>query len=702
MDNAAFTALVRGRAQGKTSKVIAREAVEEEFRRRKKKRRRGDGEDYLSSEEEGADGDDNRKSKSQRFDTKNDWDISGNGGVGGTEGTEEGESKYRDRAKERRDGKHQQQQLQSNFPPTRRTNGEDGEDGDDPDGIVPSNAKKGLDLELVRQMKREIHYGSTSATSASANAITNKQNSKAMRSILRPKGYHDANDDDNNNNTDKMVQLNPASISVDEARKFLQARISTPSTSTTMGGDRHITNDDHNHPTNKALSKNLGYNLFEYLESVLHHHPSATMTTTTTTSELPRGSSRRTDKRATSSSSSNTAGIQRGMQQAHSTAFLVFALEGNPWDKIRSWETPREFTRHGKGRRRGGGDKPRGGLTRQQEFLETDDDDNDDVDSEARATPLNKTILQAIEGALAKHSSKQAPPSVAPTLVSRPMDWQNDTTMKTAATSTVRDASATNSTATTSRSHDHLPPYAMKGTTQSTSRSSSTSAKLGSNRHDDDDDDDIFGDDSGSGYIYSAPENAAKPPPAIDNQPPHTKPSSLTKQAEQPLSATTRISKGSIFSGLVASNKHDNNQEDENEEEGEGHCQGGKDKSSSSSDQVDHFVQNLYSRLRQRGQQQQGPAMSSSKWKGSEQGGGGEGGYDEELDVDFDGRLDDEDGSSQDDKGQRSDTKSKKKKGGSSGLKKKQAAETTLAVKDYGASRGRRSAMREAMMDRLA
>jgi ribosome assembly protein YihI (activator of Der GTPase) len=41
MDNEAFRALVEERAKPKSTKEIAREAVEEEFRTRKQKRKRG-------------------------------------------------------------------------------------------------------------------------------------------------------------------------------------------------------------------------------------------------------------------------------------------------------------------------------------------------------------------------------------------------------------------------------------------------------------------------------------------------------------------------------------------------------------------------------------------------------------------------------------------------------------------------------------
>ena len=97
MDNDAFKTLVRNRAQIKSTKQIAREAVEAEERRKKKKRKRGGGGDSSSEEEE----EDRRRAK-----TKDDrpqfmprsvptaLQLSTN---------------YRDRAKERREGRREKE-----------------------------------------------------------------------------------------------------------------------------------------------------------------------------------------------------------------------------------------------------------------------------------------------------------------------------------------------------------------------------------------------------------------------------------------------------------------------------------------------------------------------------------------------------------------------------------------------------------------
>jgi len=98
MNNDAFQKLVRERANGKGSKEIAREAVEEEFQQhRRKRRRRGGG---SSSDEDGGSNSDNdndqrrKKEKQNRQKQKEQKDE-----------TEDKESSnYRDRAKERREG----------------------------------------------------------------------------------------------------------------------------------------------------------------------------------------------------------------------------------------------------------------------------------------------------------------------------------------------------------------------------------------------------------------------------------------------------------------------------------------------------------------------------------------------------------------------------------------------------------------------
>jgi hypothetical protein len=105
MNNDAFQKLVRERATEKSSKEIAREAVEQEFRqdKRKRKRRRGAG----GSSDEDGDGsdsdidDDHKQKKEEEQKEQQQQEDRSKKGAGKKE---KASSKYRDRAKERREG----------------------------------------------------------------------------------------------------------------------------------------------------------------------------------------------------------------------------------------------------------------------------------------------------------------------------------------------------------------------------------------------------------------------------------------------------------------------------------------------------------------------------------------------------------------------------------------------------------------------
>ena len=138
MDNDAFQALVRNRTLGKSTKQIAREAVEDEHQRNQKKRKRkrggGGGDDDSSEEEEEEDH--SRRPKNQQEDDFRRL-VPRSVSAAATSQEEEEEEVYRDRAKERREGKH---------------NGDDERETADYD-IVP---KKGLDLNLARKVKKSM------------------------------------------------------------------------------------------------------------------------------------------------------------------------------------------------------------------------------------------------------------------------------------------------------------------------------------------------------------------------------------------------------------------------------------------------------------------------------------------------------------------------------------------------------------------
>ena len=110
MNNDAFQKLVRERATEKSSKEIAREAVEQEFRqhKRKRKRRRGAGGSSDEDDDDDSDMDDDQKQKNDekqnQKDLKEQQQQEKEQSKKGAGKKEKAVSKYRDRAKERREG----------------------------------------------------------------------------------------------------------------------------------------------------------------------------------------------------------------------------------------------------------------------------------------------------------------------------------------------------------------------------------------------------------------------------------------------------------------------------------------------------------------------------------------------------------------------------------------------------------------------
>jgi hypothetical protein len=149
MNNDAFRALVRERAKIKTTKEIAREAVEQEFEKRKKRKHGG------SSSEE-SDGSDTDQEDEPRRDLLTPV-------VAQKKARQQNESKYRDRAKERREGKNVDYQAQASLLEgvTAKGTEESNMDrvtiskylgGDE----AHTHLVKGLDVTLVRKVKREL------------------------------------------------------------------------------------------------------------------------------------------------------------------------------------------------------------------------------------------------------------------------------------------------------------------------------------------------------------------------------------------------------------------------------------------------------------------------------------------------------------------------------------------------------------------
>jgi hypothetical protein len=163
MNNDAFQKLVKERATEKSSKEIAREAVEQEFQqhKRKRKRRRGAG---GSSDEDGDDDDsdvddDRKQKKDEKKKEEQQQEDHSKQGVGKKEKTA---SKYRDRAKERREGDNTDYQDSQRLLAGVAAAAEDGED-DDVETISKflggdeayTHLVKGLDVTLAKQSVRK-------------------------------------------------------------------------------------------------------------------------------------------------------------------------------------------------------------------------------------------------------------------------------------------------------------------------------------------------------------------------------------------------------------------------------------------------------------------------------------------------------------------------------------------------------------------
>ena len=161
MDNNAFKDLVRSKV--KSTKEIAREAVEEAFiRKRKRKKgkgRRGDDDDLSSSD---SDSDDNRRGKQAKHNDSDKQQLFKPGAVKRAKDGDKKEaaSKYRDRAKERREGKNDDYKDSETLLKT-VTQGEDGETALDQAEIskylggdeAHTHLVKGLDVALARSVR---------------------------------------------------------------------------------------------------------------------------------------------------------------------------------------------------------------------------------------------------------------------------------------------------------------------------------------------------------------------------------------------------------------------------------------------------------------------------------------------------------------------------------------------------------------------
>ena len=232
MDNNAFKDLVRSYGDknssskngSSSSKAIARKAVEEEFRKRKRKHTRGG--DLSSSDEDEDHRPSHKKGKSQQ-----EYESHEKDGDDAQAIQKDLSSRYRDRAKERREGKL----------------GEDAAVTDNVASdnllIVPHN-KKGLDLSLIRKERLDHHTKS------------GRGNSKLVTAVTTKTGH--SNEQEITSKIDSVDEVRDQLPTIDEANQILEDFV--------LCSDHENTNDDKNGniPTN-----HLNNNLVKYLKELV-------------------------------------------------------------------------------------------------------------------------------------------------------------------------------------------------------------------------------------------------------------------------------------------------------------------------------------------------------------------------------------------------------------------------------------------------
>mmetsp|Transcript_21096 Transcript_21096/g.31333 ORF Transcript_21096/g.31333 Transcript_21096/m.31333 type:complete len:588 (-) Transcript_21096:52-1815(-) len=286
MDNEAFRALVNEKSHTKTTKEIAREAVERDFeenKRRKRGRGRGGGGDSSSDEE----GDDERLTRRWRGEAKDDDNDEDDGEPewkklrkrSKTKKDGDDSTKYRDRAKERREGKNRDY---DNLEEAETVNVLQDEGmskflgGDE----RHTHLVKGLDLALADKVRRE--------------EMVEKRNLGETKE-------------------EEEIDLDQIMADATQKKKSAQLDLNRLPVSTSS----------------------LGQGMLTYLQSLQHSHTIATNKKTTSTASLPIVT--------TAVHGYNTAGkfpTAAGLAAQRST--FAFSTIANVGDVLRSWEIPRE------------------------------------------------------------------------------------------------------------------------------------------------------------------------------------------------------------------------------------------------------------------------------------------------------------------------------------------------------------------------
>ena len=293
MNNNAFKDLVRARIGSTSSKAIARKAVEEEFRKKKRRRPGGGGDLSSSDEEDDYESSHKKKGKRQQEDENEEKDGDDAEAI-----QKDLSARYRDRAKERREGK-----LAATCTSTDETAAAA---ADDPGAsnsllIVPHNIK-GLDLALVRKERLELQAksggGNRKSTTATINTTVTEKEGKESTSKIK--------------SIDEPRVKMPTSL--DQATQILQDFLATEN-------GKNI-NDSYNE--DDTLPVILSNGLVEYLSEIVSWK----------TLDISTWEGGPTDSKVAASKS-----LQH-------TKFAL-AIDGNPSDPTRAWEIPRQYTQGG-------------------------------------------------------------------------------------------------------------------------------------------------------------------------------------------------------------------------------------------------------------------------------------------------------------------------------------------------------------------
>jgi len=311
MNNEAFRNIVTQRAKQKTTKEIAREAVELEFREKNQKRRHGEDADYSSDDLDEKKDRGNRDGEGDNKDTywKQGRRIKKSKKVEDDDGDA---CKYRDRAKERREGKNldyesaatgdrpkeNEPTLNYNVEMTKFLGGDE----------AHTHLVKGLDKTLAEKVRREEMGGIIKAqTRSNSENEVHQTNENHLNPVM------EETVDKSENNTGALSSTMPLGL--------LLQRISSKLKKTS-----HDARSDHVNPncSNSRLLK-----ILTHVER-MHEHKKST--------EGDVGV--RMTKRPIESAKVINTSVDVSTTFLRST--LSFSVKADPRDRINAWELPKE------------------------------------------------------------------------------------------------------------------------------------------------------------------------------------------------------------------------------------------------------------------------------------------------------------------------------------------------------------------------